>query len=383
MAFEALSYVARPLDEDRERSALSAPPESLREALYRVAVGGPLEKGLVRQGFLDLLDVDPRSRDGYLGALMSGIMARGPVEDEVVEVLEAALALDAIRPDAVLPTPATPCVVLAGSGKKGVKAFNVSTLSALVAAAAGVHVVKIGSKATSSVMGSRDLVHRLGLPEVLQSADVLAFVQQHRFAFVPVEDGIPLVDSMYGGRFHVLSPFSFGLAALVSPVRGDVLVYGLAHPDVGLAARVLRRFGVHRALVVASRSAGGYFTDEFGLGERSWTCELRGGAVSEPTEYDLEAEALPGRLAQSARHQVIPPSSGDEALRWAVDLLRGHGPEDRARIVALNAGLYLAAAGTASDLADGYDRAMAVLGTGLAYEKMAEMREAAQCAGRK
>jgi anthranilate phosphoribosyltransferase len=133
-------------------------------------------------------------------------------------------------------------LVLAGSGKKGRRTFNVSTPAALVAAAAGAQVIKVGSAATCSTLGSRDLVRALGLSEQRTAAGVRRALTGCGFAIVAVEPEIPVLDRLYGGRFHAPNPFSFGLAPLVSPVRGDFTVLGLSHPRVDVAAQVLSHF---------------------------------------------------------------------------------------------------------------------------------------------
>ncbi|MFH8802185.1 hypothetical protein ACH4F6_21685 [Streptomyces sp. NPDC017936] len=354
------------------------PPPSVREVLYRVSLGQPLAADSVRRAMLDLFTVPVRtSRDTLLAALLSGLMARGPSEDEVVEALTAALSLDGDGTTHLPPPPGSRLLLLAGSGKKGIKSFNISTSSALVAAAAGASVVKIGSRATSSVMGSRDLVESLGLPQSRTDEEIREAVGRTGMAFVPVEDRIPVFDSVYGGRFHVLNPLSFGLAALAPRLRGGVLVYGLAHPAVDLSARVLRRFGVREALVVASGNADGYFGDEFGLGEQSLSCRVTRGEVGEVEvagPRDLASRGLP-----APGHPVRAPRSSAEAVRWVLDALAGEGSSEHRHLIALNSALLLTTAGVARDLSDGYQLALDVLRSGRAWAKVEELRKESLC----
>lgn len=366
-----------------ERRAVRAhdaapPPESVREVLYRVSLGQPLTAGSVERAVLDLFTVPDRvTRDNLLASLLSGLMARGPFEEEAVEALTAALSVDGSDITFLDSPRGSNLLLLAGSGKKGIKSFNVSTSSALVAAAAGASVVKIGSRATSSVMGSRDLVETLGLPQSRTSEEIQEAVARHGMAFVPIEDRIPTLDTVYGGRFHVLNPLSFGLAALAPRLRGGVLVYGLAHPAVDLSARVLSRFGVRDALVVASGNEDGYFGDEFGLGERSLTCRVTAGAVGGvnvmgPEELAASGLPVPGR-------SVAPPASSEEAVRWVLDALAGEGRPEHVALIALNSALLLTAAGIAESLADGHRLAMDAVRTGRAWNKVEELKKESLC----
>ena len=351
----------------------SAPPAMLREVIYRISLGAPLPAGLLARSLTELLGLESFAKHHLLASLMSGLLARGPVESEVTELVRAVLLLDTVVPATPRDHGVQGLVVLAGSGKKGLKTFNVSTSSAIVAAACGASVVKIGSYATSSIMGSRDFASRMGLRQSRTSGAALSAVRRNGFAFVPVEETIPTLDSVYGGRFHVLTPFGFGLAGLASPVVGDKLVFGLSHPRVDLAASVLRRLGIHDAVVVASQCSAGYFSDELGVGDSSLLCELRDGEIGEVRL--LPTDAMPGS-GLARRGALSAPESPDEALRWALEALTGRGNPQHVHVVALNAALVLRAAGRASDLAEGYERARGVIMDGQAAEKLAELRRA-------
>jgi hypothetical protein len=96
-------------------------------------------------------------------------------------------------------------------------------------------------------------------------------------AFVAVEPEIPLLDGLYGGRFHAPNPFSFGLAPLVSPVRGDITVFGLSHPRVDVAGAVLGEFGMDQVEVLSSRLPTGEYLDEIAPVGHVLSCHVRQG----------------------------------------------------------------------------------------------------------
>ena len=307
---------------------------------------------------------------------MTGLMARGPVRDDVAEILQAALALGNPRRMSSAQPRSKPLVVMAGSGKKGLKTFNISTPSAIVAAAAGASIVKIGSRATSSAMGSRDLVGHLGLRESRTSDEALAEIERSGFAFIPIEEVIPAVDELYGGRFHTINPFSFGLTALAAPLRGDVLVYGLAHPNVELAGRVLRDLGIDESVIVASGDSRGYYADELGVGPRTLTCQVQESQVGSPIEQDIRT--LPGYSAEDYRAPT-PPASRGESAAWALDAISGGGPRTHAWLIAVNAALLLRCAHIAADLDEGYEMAQSLIASGAALTKLHELQEEASC----
>lgn len=345
--------------------------DSIRESLHRLSVGLPLGRGLLSCTLKELAETHPEStRDILLSAFLTGLMVRGPSEDDIVELVEAALSMDrapGVRLDC---GGVPPLLVVAGSGKKGVRIINVSTPSCLVAASAGARVVKVGSAATSSLLGSWDLVKRLKISEANGPEDALASVRRHGFAFVSIEDQLPQVDRIYGGRFHAVNPFSFALPVLACPVRGDLIVYGLSHPRVDLAARVLARFGVRDAVIVTSRTVEGFFVDEVGIGVESLVCETRGGNTGR-----VETLSVAGHLRRSLDRMPLPtPSTPAQAYAWAVEALSGRGSQSHIEIIALNAAHLLVLSGIAPSLEQGYQEAWDVIHSGLALKKINDIQ---------
>jgi anthranilate phosphoribosyltransferase len=305
--------------------------------------------------------LEPPTRDVVLGSLLTLAMSRGPVVDDVEALLRSALAMDDRQPVVEIKGADRPVLVLAGSGKKGLRILNVSTPAALVAAAAGARVVKVGSAATSSALGSRDLIRALGLPEHRTPAGVRAELTRSGFAFVPIEPQIPRLDRLYGGRFHVPNPFSFGLAVLASPVRGDITVFGLSHPRVDVAAQVLSRFGLANVDVLCTRLPSGHYFDEIGpAGELRW-CRARHGEVG---PVDREPVGLRG--SPSLPRDLVAPRGPAEAIERVGELLAGRGLDSHRAMVSLNAAHLLVLSGIATSWRRGRDMAEDVLCGGAA-----------------
>ena len=350
-----------------DERAASAPcgrddlPTVVRGVLTGIAVGDDVASSALADAFLALWDLSAPIRDVVLGSLMTAVMARGPVVDDVEALLRNALALDDQKPAAVISGSDRPVVLLAGSGKKGVRTLNVSTPAALVAAAAGARVIKVGSAATSSALGSRDLVRALGLRERRTADSVRDDLAESGFSFVAIEPEIPALDGLYGGRFHVPNPFSFGLAPLASPVRGDVTVFGLSHPRVDVAARVLCRFGMDQVDVLSTRLPSGHYLDEIGFaGELRW-CRVRDGDVGPVEVGPAEAPCGAGLLAG-----VPPPHGPGDAIERTAELLAGGGLETHRALVILNAAHLLVLGGVTESLATGMAVAEDIVRSGVA-----------------
>lgn len=334
-------------------------PDAVRVVLTWIAVGDRVTSAALADAFLASVDLPAPLRDVVLGSLMTAAMARGPVADDVEALVRCALAVDDRKPAEVISGADHPVLMLAGSGKKGLRTLNVSTPAALVAAAAGACVIKVGSAATSSALGSRDLVCALGLREHRTAAGVRADLASSGFAFVAIEPEIPVLDGLYGGRFHAPNPFSFGLAPLASPVRGDVTVFGLSHPRVEVAAQVLSRFGLDHVDVMSTRLPSGHYMDEIGpAGELRW-CRVRDGAIG-PVETELADALTPTGLSR----ELPTPRGPEEAIERTVELLAGRGLEGHRDLVALNAAQMLVLTGIAATLSQGRESAEDILRSG-------------------
>lgn len=343
------------------------PPAAVRAVLTGIAVGDQVPSGAFAEAFQASVELAAPTRDVVLGSLMTAVMARGPMADDVQALLRSALAMDDRQPAEVISGGDRPVLLLAGSGKKGQRTFNVSTPAALVAAAAGARVIKVGSAATSSALGSRDLVRALGLCEHRTAAGVRADLAASGFAFVAIEPEIPVLDRLYGGRFHAPNPFSFGLAPLASPVRGDVMVFGLSHPRVDVAAQVLSNLGMDHVDVLSTHLPSGHYLDEIGpAGELRW-CLVRDGQVG-PVETEAVEDLAPAELPT--------PHGPQEAIERTGELLAGRGLDSHRVLVALNAAHLLVRADLAASLAEGRELAEDILRSGAALASIVAAREA-------
>src|SRR4051812_46137726 len=95
--------------------------------------------------------------DAQIGGLLVGLAAKGTTVEELVG------AASVMRDKAIPVTCPTDCVVLdtCGTGGDVRGTFNISTAAAILAAAAGVKVVKHGNRSASGRSGSADVLERL------------------------------------------------------------------------------------------------------------------------------------------------------------------------------------------------------------------------------
>jgi anthranilate phosphoribosyltransferase len=182
------------------------------------------------------------------GALLTALRMKG---EAAAEIRGFALAMRELARHPVLP-PGEAYVDIVGTGGDGSGSLNLSTGCALLAAAAGLKVVKHGNRSISSRSGSADVLAALGLPMPLDEQAAARCLTETGFTFLfaphyhPAMQHIAPVRQALGIRtvFNVLGP-------LVNPAEPPFHVIGAAsEPLAALMAEALAEMPLRRAFVV-------------------------------------------------------------------------------------------------------------------------------------
>ncbi len=322
----------------------------------------PLAPEEAREVFDRLLA--PDGSDAERAGLLVALAARGESPEEL-----AAFAAELRRRATPFPVPEDDAPIdLCGSGGAPTPSFNVSTVSALVVAAAGVPVVKHGNRSASGLCGSTDLLEALGLP-VASSADLArATYRARRIAFLHAPLFHPATKAVATVRRTLGIPTIFNrLGPLSNPARVPYQLAGAPNPELARTfAEVLARLGVHRGVAMSSDDGCDEFSPQARTTAHVWTDGGRRVRYVRPEAHLAPAER------QGSWTALPPPAAAAEAER----VLQG-GDGARRGSVLLTSGTALWLTGRAPTLSDGVDRARAVLDGGEAAELLSELREVA------
>ncbi|MEV8328395.1 anthranilate phosphoribosyltransferase [Kitasatospora sp. NPDC059811] len=209
-----------------------------------------------------------------VAGFMVALRAKGETVDEITGLVDAMYAhaepLD-------IPGPA---VDIVGTGGDRAKTVNISTMSAIVAAAAGAKVVKHGNRASSSASGSSDVLEKLGVRLDLSARRVAEIAEEVGLTFCFAAKFHPSMRHAATARRDLGVPTAFNiLGPLTNPAK--VTSHAIGCFDTRLAALI--------AGVLARRgSTGLVFRGDDGLDELTITTTsqvwiVRDGTVTETT----------------------------------------------------------------------------------------------------
>ena len=144
-----------------------------------------------------------------------------------------------------------PCLDVVGTGGDQAHTVNVSTMAAIVAAAAGAPVVKHGNRAASSRSGTADVLEALGIALSLDATGVASCVAEAGIAFCFAPAFHPSMRHAAGPRREIGIPTVFNiLGPLANPARPEASLIGCALEEMApVMAQVLVDRGCHAIVV--------------------------------------------------------------------------------------------------------------------------------------
>ena len=301
-----------------------------------------------------------------LGALLAALHLRGETVDEIVGFAEA------MREAAVEVRLASAAVDIVGTGGSRVDPFNISTVSSVVAAAAGARVAKHGNRAATGKCGSADVLEALGVRIDLGPDEAARCVDEVGVAFLFAPRYHPAMRHASPVRREIRIRTVFNMLGPISnPARVRQMVLGVATPQVGdRLARALGELGADHVLVVHGEEG----LDDISPTGPTRTWELRGGGV---TTGSIDPAALGLPLGT-----VLDIQSGDAPANAAVArAILGGEQGARRTAVLLNAGAALFVSGIARDLREGTLVAAAAIDSGAARATLDRFVETSQRLG--
>ena len=247
---------------------------------------------------------------------------------------------------------------IVGTGGDNAQSFNISTTSALIAAAGGVKVAKHGNRAASSKCGTADCLEALGVNinqspekcrELLNEVGMCFFFAQKYHTSMKY---VGAIRRELGFRtvFNILGP-------LTNPARPKLQLLGVYDEYlVEPLTRVLIDLGVRRGMVVYGMDK----LDEISMSAPTAVCEFRDGWYK---RYTISPEDFGFKLCQKSDLRGGEPAENAKITR---DILSGVDTSAKRDAVLLNAGASLYIAEKAPTVAEGIKLAQSLIDSGAA-----------------
>ena len=299
---------------------------------------------------------DGDAEPSQVAALLIALRAKGETTEELTGMVRSMVS------HALLVDLATDTMDIVGTGGDGKQSVNISTMTALVVAGAGVVVCKHGNRAASSMVGTADVFEELGVRIELTPAEVRRCVDEAGIAFVFAQAFHPAMRFVAPVRraLGVRTAFNF-LGPLSNPARPSRMLVGTGDRSASRRmAEVLGANGIDRAWVVhsddgfdeLSSMAPSAVIEVVGTGEGTW--EVAEWVVDPSTMGFAPATVEDLRGGDAATNARII----HEVLDGTVGPVRD--------VVLLNASASLVIAGVAPSLEEGLVLAATSLDTGAA-----------------
>jgi len=298
--------------------------------------------------------------DGIIGALLMGLKMKGESISEITSFAKKMreksqfIAVDGID---VIDT--------CGTGGDGLGTFNISTVSAIIAAAAGCFIAKHGNKSVSSKCGSADVLEKLGINIF---SDVMTVENSIKdlgigFLFAPklhsaMKYVMPVRKSLkIRTIFNILGP-------LTNPARAKKQIIGVFDEKLcSVYANVLKEMGHTEAYIVHGSDG----LDEVSTSGGTLVYHLKDSNINSfyvtPEDFGIQRADL----------AEIKGGSADINAGIILDILNGVKGAKR-DVACLNAAFAIKLSGISDTLQDGFEVANQTIDSYKAFKKLEEWR---------
>ncbi|MDR3089673.1 MAG: anthranilate phosphoribosyltransferase [Desulfobulbaceae bacterium] len=344
-----------------------------KEAIGQIVAGRSLSEHDMREVMDQIMSGE--ASPSQIGSFITALRMKGETVDEITGAVRVMRQKATFVDTGVDTEHGGVLLDIVGTGGDCAGTFNVSSTSAFVIAAGGVMVAKHGNRAVSSHCGSADVLEALGVDLSLPPDKVADCVRQVGigFLFAPL---------LHGAMRHTIGPrreigirtmFNI-LGPMTNPAGANVQVSGVYEPGLTtVLAEVLVRLGMKRALIVCGESDQGNLDEITVTGPTRIADGQSDGDSGQVNCYSITPEQF--GIERASLADISGGKSGAEAAEQVRAILSGAEQGAKTDMVAMNAGAALMAAGKATDMAAGIERARRIIKSGAAAEKLAKLVE--------
>ena len=297
--------------------------------------------------------MDGQYNDVILASILIAIKMRGFTADEISGA--ASGILGHAKP---FPRPNYKFGDIVGTGGDPYNTFNVSSTSAIVAAACGAKVCKHGNRKVTSQSGAADVLSTLGIDLDAPPETSRQLLDNAGVCFLMAPNYHPAVRHAMPVRQELKTRTIFNvLGPLINPARPDYIVNGVYENELlPIIADAHQKMDMQNAAIVH-----GSGLDEVALHGTTNIIEIQNGIIQDtitlsPTDFGLPEQSI----------DDIAGSTPDANAVITTNVANGTATDAQQNIVAANVAVYLRTAGIETDLKRGVDMAKNAMHNGSA-----------------
>ena len=306
---------------------------------------------------------DGTMEPSVMAAILTAMAAKGPATSEMIGCAKTLL-----RKKREFPCQKKGLAEIVGTGGDSKGSFNISSLSAIIAASCGQPMAKHGNRAVSSKSGSADFFEKLGINIMAEPEKTARLVEKTGFGF--------LMAPVYHSAMRFAAPVRKALGIktimnilgpLLNPAGAEYEVLGVYSKDLLKDyAHAAISLGAKRVMVVCSED--GY--DEISPCTNTYVYQMD----NKGNEYHYVINPEKFGITDASETELIG-GSGEENARLGLEILKGGGRKTIRYAVGLNTAAILYISGKTRTLKDGYKMALDAIDSGKALAKLEEIRE--------
>ena len=332
---------------------------NINEAVEKFSSGNSLKKNEIKEVFLSIMNNE--CNDAEIISFLMTLKTKGETVEEITGAAEVLREMSQ-----KLKLSSQELVDTCGTGGDGQNTFNISTASAIVAAAAGVKIAKHGNKSISSKSGSSDLLEFSGINIDLDEEQAQKCFDDNGITFMFAPKYHKAMKNVANVRKNIKTRTIFNvLGPLSNPANAKYQILGVYDKKLILPiAKVIKDLGVKRAMVVHSEEG----LDEISCEKDTYIAEVNENEISEytinPKEFGLEILSL----------ESLKVDSVEESYKIFMNMLENKD-ETAVNIVSLNAGAAIYISGIKENLKEGIEFAKELIISGKALKKFEDLKK--------
>lgn len=274
-----------------------------------------------------------------ISAVLSALATKGETAEEITGfIIGMRKRMFAVK------TPAG-TIDIVGTGGDGSNSFNISTVSAIVAASCGVKVAKHGNRAASSLCGSADVLEELGVNINLSPEKAGQILEKNGmvFLFAPNFHPAMKIAGPVRKELKIRTIFNY-LGPFLNPGKVKRMILGVA--DKKIAAKFARIAGElnFEHLIIVTGEEG---LDEISISGKTIVLEIKKGATR---KFVIDPVKL--GFPEYSKEELTGGAPRVNA-RIAIDILSGREKGAKRDAVLLNSAYALLVAGKVKSVKQG------------------------------